>query len=244
MEPREYAARAESVTLPNGEEERFAGWGIMGLPFRSGHVLGLRRFPASSVGRGYTSVWHRGPDGRWTFYADAPPLQSCNRYFGAEVDEFTQTEVVVAWQDARTLTVSVPEARLDLRATISSTPITTALSGVSSLMPEAMWQSPLVLDAMAPVAGALLRAGRVRLRGTAPNGQAFIANPMRMWVIDRAEGSLRGDSFGPVGPLREQISLGDFAIPQRGIFVIGRAVFTPFDPECHLSAATRSAEVP
>jgi hypothetical protein len=35
--------------LPPGSEERFSGYGVMGLPFRSGHVLGLRRIPASDV---------------------------------------------------------------------------------------------------------------------------------------------------------------------------------------------------
>jgi len=49
--------------LPAGSEERFFGYGVMGLPFRSGHVLGLRRFPASSIGPGYRSVWHRDPQG-------------------------------------------------------------------------------------------------------------------------------------------------------------------------------------
>jgi hypothetical protein len=53
--------------LPPGSEERFFGYGVMGLPFRSGHVLGLRRFPASSIGPGYRSVWHRDPNGGWTF---------------------------------------------------------------------------------------------------------------------------------------------------------------------------------
>ena len=44
-----------------GQEERFSGYGVMGLPFRSGHVLALRRFPVTSVGPGYTSVWWRDP---------------------------------------------------------------------------------------------------------------------------------------------------------------------------------------
>jgi hypothetical protein len=58
-EPRELAERTEAAPrLPEGTEERFSGYGVMGLPFRSGHVLGLRRFAASSLGRGY-AVWRR-----------------------------------------------------------------------------------------------------------------------------------------------------------------------------------------
>ena len=68
MEPREIAERLEQhAELPKGKEEQFAGYAVMGLPFASGHVLGLRHFPASSLGPGYTSVWHRNPGGRWVF---------------------------------------------------------------------------------------------------------------------------------------------------------------------------------
>src|SRR4051794_27060033 len=56
----EAAERTEqSPQLPRGGDERFAGYGVMGLPFDSGHVLAMRRFPASSVGPAYSSVWHR-----------------------------------------------------------------------------------------------------------------------------------------------------------------------------------------
>lgn len=51
-------------TLPSGaEEERFSGYGVMGMPFASGHYLALRHFPASSVGAGYDAVWYRDPAG-------------------------------------------------------------------------------------------------------------------------------------------------------------------------------------
>jgi hypothetical protein len=64
------AAEKQARLLP-GANERFSGWGVMGLPFRSGDVFAARRFPASSIGPGYTSVWYRNPQGHWTFYADA-----------------------------------------------------------------------------------------------------------------------------------------------------------------------------
>jgi hypothetical protein len=59
--------------LPPGSEERVAGYGVMGQPFASGHVLGLRRWTASSVGEQFTSIWHREPDGTWPFYESAQP---------------------------------------------------------------------------------------------------------------------------------------------------------------------------
>jgi hypothetical protein len=87
-EPGEYAGEIErAAVLPTGGGDRFSGYGVMGLPFASGHILGLRRFPASSIGPGYRSVWHRDPGGRWTFYQDQPAELACTRYFSAAVEE-------------------------------------------------------------------------------------------------------------------------------------------------------------
>ena len=87
MEAREIIRNIEeSVTLPAGQGDRFAGYAVIGLPFRSGHVLAMRRFPASSIGLGYTSVWHRSPEGKWTFYSSVRPEDGCSRYFGSEIE--------------------------------------------------------------------------------------------------------------------------------------------------------------
>jgi hypothetical protein len=77
----------QGAELPGGNEERFVGYGVMGVPFTSGHLLAMRRFPASSLGVSYTSVWHRDPQGKWTFYTDVPPQLACPRYFGSAVAE-------------------------------------------------------------------------------------------------------------------------------------------------------------
>ncbi|HZA77578.1 MAG TPA: hypothetical protein VE623_14445 [Acidimicrobiales bacterium] len=78
---------------------------------------------------------------------------------------------------------------------------------------------------MGPVAGFALRAGKVGMVGTSPNGQEFIANPLGVWVINETSARLGDDDFGPTGPPREQTRLGDFWIPRRGIFAIGRTFF-------------------
>src|SRR3990172_12687318 len=112
-EPRELAERAERAALPPWRDhERFAGYGVMGLPFASGHVLGMRRFPASSVGPGYTSVWRRTPAGDWTFYSDVEPLQSCNRFFGSAVETFQRTTIALDWTGTRSLRIEVAPAGL------------------------------------------------------------------------------------------------------------------------------------
>jgi hypothetical protein len=98
--------------IPPGAGERFLGYGIMGLPFRSGHVLGLRRFPASSIGPGYRSVWHRDPRGRWTFYQDQPAELACTRYF-SRVGAALPTR---AWHSRPVLDVMSRVAGIALRA--------------------------------------------------------------------------------------------------------------------------------
>jgi hypothetical protein len=50
---RDLAAAAErSDDLLAGATERFSGYALMSLPFSSGYVLGLRRFPVTSIGPG------------------------------------------------------------------------------------------------------------------------------------------------------------------------------------------------
>jgi hypothetical protein len=63
----------QNGSVPAGIEGRFAGYAVIGLPFASGYVLSLRLFPASSVRPGYTSVWHRDPEGCWTLYSTVAP---------------------------------------------------------------------------------------------------------------------------------------------------------------------------
>jgi hypothetical protein len=197
----------------------------MGLPFASGHVLAMRRFPASSVGPAYTSIWHRDPAGRWEFWQDQPPELACPRYFSAALADTRQVPIELAWTGADTIHLAVPALDFTWTTRLRSSAATRALRAVAPRLPDRWWQAEPVLALMAPVAGALLRAGRVGLRGVAPNGQRFLANPLRVWLVADAEASLGGVDLGPPGRLATQAALGDFWIPQRGVFAIGRAYF-------------------
>jgi len=44
-----------------------------------------------------------------------------------------------------------------------------------------------------------------------------------IWSIPRRHAIVRGEDIGGMGPLAVQARLGDWWIPQRGIFAIGRA---------------------
>lgn len=49
-DPRQFVSELEaSPELRSGRSERVGGYGVMGLPFQSGHLLAMRRCPASSV---------------------------------------------------------------------------------------------------------------------------------------------------------------------------------------------------
>lgn len=237
-EPRRLAQRVEvSPTLPGGTEERFSGYGVMGLPFRSGHVFGLRRFPASSIGRGYTSVWHRTPSGEWTFYQDVPAEQGCARYFGQRLRRSLERPIEIRWTGAERFSVEVDGGRaVQWDVTLATPAAIRVMNAMAGMMPEALWRNEAALRVMGVVARRLLGTGRMALAGRAPSGQHFIANPLVAWTIPSSRARVDGVDVGEPGPIPEQDHLGDFWIPQRGLFVIGRAFFEPFDPARHVCA--------
>lgn len=236
LQPRELAERTEAnPCLPEGTEERFSGYGVMGLPFRSGHILGLRRFAASSIGRGYASVWHRSPAGAWTFYQDVSPERACARYFGPRLRRALERKIEIRWTGPDRFSVSVDDGRaVQWDVTLASPAAIRAMNAMAHLMPEAWWRNHAVLRAMAVMARGVLGTGRMGLTGRAPSGQRFVANPLVAWTIPASRARVEGVDVGEPGPLPEQEHLGDFWIPQRGIFVIGRAFFEPLDPARHL----------
>lgn len=213
------------ATAPAGDGERFDGYGVMGMSFSSGHILALRRFPASSIGPGYTSVWHRSASGRWTFYTDNEPGFDCTRYFSASVNETIRTEIALNWTAPHRLSVRVGMASLAWDLELEATWHTRMMNLVGAVLPEPLWRSRAMLSGMGVVVRHVLGTGRVRLWGRSSNGQGFLANPRRIWIVSRSRASLRGADLGTPAPLAEQARLGDFHIPQRGILTFGQVYF-------------------
>ena len=174
IEPRDAAQAAiDDPRLPAGTDERFSGYGVMGLPFSSGHYLTVRHFPASSIGPGYTAVWHRDPQGRWQIFANAAPEFSCSRFFSSATAFPARTcAIEERWIDPRTLTVTVPDA-ISWTLTIGATGATRLMTAAGSMLPERAWSSEMLLTAMSRVAGPVLSVGTVRLNGFVPNGQRY-----------------------------------------------------------------------
>lgn len=225
MRPRELVQQIEKTSsLPAGSGDRFTGYSIIGLPFRSGNVLALRRFPASSLGPGYTSIWHRDPHGNWTFYSTVAPEQSCSRYFGSQVEENVHAQIHIQWSGPDTFRV-VAEGRrpLSWEITLMETAASRLMNLAAGLVPDSWWRKRFMLRVMGLAARFFLGTGKMNLAGRTPNGQEFIANPQQVWLVKSSRAVVKGVDVGPVGPLRTQARLNEFLIPQRGVFAVARA---------------------
>lgn len=233
-------AAAAAVTahpvLPPGDDERFVGFGIMGLPFASGHYLALRQFPATTFAPAYTSVWHRDPSCTWTFYATTPGGQSCARYFSsATPNDPVQCDIDVTWESEWTVGIEIP-GLLRWHVQMENTWATTMMTSLGGRLPESAWTSKAALSVISRVAGPMLGAGDVRLTGTAANGQRYMVAPKTVWAVRTSRATLGGKDLGPTGPLLRQARLGDFRCPQRGLGVIGSGHFENYDAGRHLAA--------
>ncbi|MFD3003352.1 hypothetical protein ACFS7Z_23530 [Pontibacter toksunensis] len=243
MSPRYLSDKIElEHALPPGDEERFNGFGIMGLPFSSGHILALRRFVASSVGSGYTSVWHRNPDSEWAFYANEAPWHSCTRYFGKQAAQAIVTPIAIKWLDDLSFGVSIEGADLYWSVTVEATPATRVMNMIGNMLPDSAWKNETILNMMSKVAGVALGVQKVGLSGFVPNGQHFIANLKTIWAVKESRASIAGVDFGEPAPLKEQANLADFWISQKGILAFGQAYFELFNPGKHPAATTRAAQ--
>ncbi len=67
----------EHGEIPAGVDVRYFGYGAMACHFTALYILGLRRFPVSLLGEGYTAVWYYTDPGKCIFYQDKLPRQGC-----------------------------------------------------------------------------------------------------------------------------------------------------------------------
>ena len=222
------------AALPGGNAEHFAGYAILAVPFASGDVLAMRRWTATSISPAQISVWHRSPDGEWTFYSNVAPVQSCARYFSSAAARTSQTPIDLTWENDRAFRVRISGGvDLDWRLTLASTHVTALMNALAGVLPEPVWRMPWFLRVMGRVASVALAAGRLRLDGRVPNGQRFLANPRRIWMVSASQASLGGVSFGAMAPLPTQTHLADFWLPQRGIFALAQAFIEPYNATSH-----------
>ena len=161
-----------------------------------------------------------------TFYSTVPPEASCARYFGGEVERNVVTPFDIAWVDSRRFMV-VAGTAIRWHVTLGSSLATRLLNTLAALIRARSWKKPAVLRLMAVAARAALGTGRLNLTGLTPNGYRFIGAPRQWWLIESSRAVVDGVRLGPAGRLVNQASLGDFLIPQRGLFAVDRMRFEP-----------------
>jgi hypothetical protein len=233
LRPREVAeAVIQASELPDGLDERFAGYAVMGLPFASGHYLAFRHFPTTSIGQGYLTVWHRTPEGTWTIYADSPPHLSCARYLATGPVGTETSAITVSWSGSHSMRVTVGDW-LSWDLDMGSSPATRLMSRVSGLLPDAAWRNNTVLTAIGYLAGPVLGVGRMRLHGTVPSGQRFQISPQLLWTVAASRAVIHGEDAGPPRALPRQDRFGDLWMPQLGLFVATTARFERHDLTSH-----------
>jgi len=229
------AAVLANPVLPSGDDERFVGFGIMGLPFSNGHYLAMRHFPATTFAGPYVSVWHRDPSCNWTFYATTPGQQSCARYFSsATPNDAVQCDIDVTWSGPWSVHIEIP-GLLDWTVDMAATRATRMMGRIGERLSESAWTDPKMLRRLGRVARRTLDVGDVRLTGRAPNGQCYSMAPKQMWFVTESRAVLDGRHLGDSGALLRQARLGDFRMPQRGIAMVGSGHFETFDADRHIS---------
>lgn len=224
-EPADLAAAFErGVPVPDGAGDRFAGYAVLGVSFRSGDVLALHRCPVNSTGPAYTSVWHCDPQACWTFYADVPADRGCAPYFAPALTRVVHAPIRVEWEGPRTLAIAVDGGRLiSWSIELEPTRMTRAFNRVAPALAPIWRRQPRLLDAVAFVARFALGTGELRLTGRTPAGMRFIGSPQSVWVVRWSRAIIAGCDTGPNTRLRRALSLGDFHIPRRGVFAASHA---------------------
>jgi hypothetical protein len=211
--------------------EHVRGWGVFGLPFDSGHVLGLRVFPENDFGP-YRTVWHRDPEGRWSIWADGPRVDAaCPRYYGAACAHTGPAQITVAWTGPASFRVHLDEPELDWAVRATRTPLLRALNGVGRPLPDWTWSPGPLLAAREMLARRVLELGDLRLSGPMPSGHHGVLMPRRMYWIDCSTALLHGRDLGRPTHLDASPTIGSVTLPARGVLAVGQAVWRIEDPE-------------
>lgn len=221
-------ARAEAMErrrrLPDLPGDVAVGYGVLGLPFQSGHVLAFRRLVTTSYSPPSTSVWHRDPQGRWTFWVDVPEEQSCARFYRPALARVEEAEIELRWTGPGTLSLSVPQHRVHWGMRICRSPVTRGLDGAFGILPDAVMESPAALGVLGPLAGKVLGTGPLQVAGVLPTGRSYLIRPRSVWWVKGTAAVVEGREIGRAGSLPDQPAIGSVPVPNRGLFAFGSVV--------------------
>ena len=203
--------------------EHFRGYGIMALPFSSGHVLGLRVFPENDFAP-YQSIWHRTPDGRWSIFNDGPSLDTtCPRWWGPALDHAELTDIALEWTGPNTLRLEMDRPRLTWRVTMEAPRWLQAANRISRSLPAWSWKAAPLVRVREFLARRLLHLGPVGLRITTPRGHETTVLAEEIYGIRGSTARFDGVDLGSPVVADETPHIGDVALPRRPAFFVGEA---------------------
>jgi len=238
--PQHAAAHQHTTQPPRDGADTVTGCGVMGVPFESGDYLALRRWPVSSFGPGYTSVWHRTAQGEWTIYADAPPEVSCARFMSSAVSTVVTLPITMRWTGADYLHIDAPP-RIEWTVRFGPSTATRALSRMAGMLPAPVWRSDRALWLLGGIAGVALGTGTVQMTGITPNGHRFRVHPLRLWMVRDSRAHVDGVPTGPPRLPEHTARIGPVRLPRRGLFFAETsAEFTPPGSTPDAPPSTRS----
>lgn len=214
---------------PWQDHEHVKGWGVMGLPFDSGHYLALRVFPENDFAP-YKTVWHRDPEGRWSIFVDGPRLDTaCPRYYGPACTHVGHAQIDLTWTGPMALRVTVDAARLEWTLDASETRLLRVLNPLSAGLPLWTWRPRALLRARELLAQRALGMGDIRMSGSMPSGHHGTLMPQRMYLIEDAAAVLDGVDLGHAAHVARTPDIGGFPLPARGVLAIGQAAWPILD---------------
>lgn len=210
-------------TSPWSGREHFRGYGVMMLPFSSGHLLGLRVFPENDFAP-YRSVWHRSPDGGWSIYNDGPSLRTtCPRWWGPALRNAELAAVDLTWTGQNELRVKMEKPRLEWTMMMGASRLLRKINAVSAALPLWTWKYTPFVRLREWMADQMLGMGKLRFSFVTPSGQPAVVMPEEIFFIRSSEAMLRGRDLGRPVRLPENPQIGGVPLPKDPVFMIGQA---------------------
>lgn len=207
------------------------GYGVLSLPFDTGHLLGLRVFPENDFAP-YASVWHRPPGGEWVIHVDGPDLDgACPRYWGPATGEVGYASIGVDWTGPADLRVTMEAPSLEWSLSMDAPPLLRVMNVVESAAPRFTWRSSHLRRFREWVARRYLGYGEIDLAFTTASGHEAVLVARRTYRVASSTAVLEGEPLGEPVALEQNPRIGDVPLPRTPSFVLGEAYTRIRDPE-------------
>jgi hypothetical protein len=207
------------------------GYGVLSLPFDSGHLLGLRAFPQNDFAP-FVSLWHRPPGAGWAIYVDGPSLDTaCPRYWGPATERTALADIELEWTGPCELHVRMDEPRLEWRMQLGASPVLRALNAVESVLPLWTWRLAALRGVREWIARHYLGYGDIDLAFATASGHETVLLARENYRIEEATARLEGESLGAPTTLQEPPTIGGVALPRAPSFAFGQVQAAIQDPE-------------